>query len=277
MKLNEIFNNKNCFIFKVINFYDVDKIEEWVVEKTDYHLVPESNEDLWDAHFIVKAILSNNDYIEECYIDICIPERVSEFVFRNKENIFTIENAIENNLKAIPAVASEQYGDAELYYLKENPKLGIEILKKGKEISKNPSAIIDDLSFIYEELGKDKSKSKIVDVKDALNKFSESAILYTELEGGENHKLLNKQFVKISNCAGFLKKNNELYELKQFLEDKNLGVVAWAAYFLLTVDEELAIKKLKMIEDANIPNLSNSAKYTLKEWESGNLNIYFGK
>lgn len=277
MKLNEIFKNKNCYIFKVINFYDVDTIEEWVVEKTDYHLVPESNEDLWDAHFIVKAILSNNEYIEECYIDICIPERISEFVFRNKDNIFTIENAIENNLKAIPAVASEQYGDAELYYLKENPKLGIEILKKGKEISKNPSAIIDDLSFIYEELGKDKRKIKIIDVKDALNKFSESAILYTELEGGENHKLLNKQFDKISNCAGFLKKTNELYELKQFLEDKNLGVVAWAAYFLLTVDEELAIKKLKMIEDANIPNLSNSAKYTLKEWESGNHNIYFGK
>ena len=164
-----------------------------------------------------------------------------------------------------------------MYYLKENPKLGIEILKKGKEISKNPSSIIDDLSFIYEELGKDKRKIKILDVKDALNKFSESAILYTELEGGENYKLLNKQFDKISNCAGFLKKTNELYELKQFLEDKNLGVVAWAAYFLLTVDEELAIKKLKMIEDANIPNLSNSAKYTLKEWESGNLNIYFGK
>ena len=118
---------------------------------------------------------------------------------------------------------------------------------------------------------------KILDKKDALNKFLESAISYTELEGGENHKHLNKQFDKISNCAGFLKKNNELYELKQFLEDKNLGVVAWAAYYLLTVDEELAIKKLKMIEDANIPNLSNSAKYTLKEWESGNLNIYFGK
>ena len=91
---------------------------------------------------------------------------------------------------------------------------------------------------------------KILDKKDALNKFLESAISYTELEGGENHKHLNKQFDKISNCAGFLKKNNELYELKQFLEDKNLGVVAWAAYFLLTVDEELAIKKLKMIEDA---------------------------
>ena len=118
---------------------------------------------------------------------------------------------------------------------------------------------------------------KILDKKDALNKFLESAISYTELEGGENHKHLNKQFDKISKCAGFLKKNNELYELKQFLEDKNLGVVAWAAYYLLTVDEELAIKKLKMIEDANIPNLSNSAKYTLKEWESGNLNIYFGK
>ncbi|HBK82977.1 MAG TPA: DUF2019 domain-containing protein [Flavobacterium sp.] len=118
---------------------------------------------------------------------------------------------------------------------------------------------------------------KIIDVKDALSKFYKSAILYTELEGGENHKLLNKEFDRISNYAGFLKKNNALIELKPFLEDKNFGVVAWAAYFLLTIEEELAIKTLKMIEQAKIPNISNSAKYTLKEWESGNLNIYFGK
>lgn len=35
---------------------------------------------------------------------------------------------------------------------------------------------------------------KIVDKKDALSNFLESAILYTKLEGGENYKLLNKQF-----------------------------------------------------------------------------------
>lgn len=84
---------------------------------------------------------------------MCIPERISEFVFRNKNDNFIIENIIDNNLKTIPAVASEQYGDPELYYLKENPKLGIEILKKGKEISANPSAIDDDLTYIYEEIG----------------------------------------------------------------------------------------------------------------------------
>lgn len=153
MKLNEIFQNNDCPIYKVINFYETEKIENWVVEKTDYQLIPESNNELYDAHFVVKGFLIEGSNIEKCFIDVCIPERISEFVFRNKNDNFIIENIIDNNLKTIPAVASEQYGDPELYYLKENPKLGIEILKKGKEISANPSAIDDDLTYIYEEIG----------------------------------------------------------------------------------------------------------------------------
>jgi len=153
MKLNEIFQNNNCPIYKVINFYDTEKIEDWIVEETEYQLIPESNDKLYDAHFVVKGFLIEGSNIEKCFIDVCIPERISEFVFRNINDNFIIENIIDNNLQTIPAVASEQYGNPELYYLKENPKLGIEILKKGKEISTNPSAIEDDLTYIYEEIG----------------------------------------------------------------------------------------------------------------------------
>ena len=153
MKLNEIFENNECKIFKVINFYDTERIEDWIVVETDYQLIPESNEDLWDAYFVIKAFLVNENNIEDCFVEVCIPERISEFVFRMVDSEMIIENVIENKLQVIPAMASEQYGDPELYYLKENPKLGIEILKKGIEISTNPSAIEDDLAYIYEEIG----------------------------------------------------------------------------------------------------------------------------
>ena len=118
---------------------------------------------------------------------------------------------------------------------------------------------------------------KIKDKKDALNIFLQSATLYSELEGGENHKLLNKQFKKICGSAGFLKRTGDLKALTEFIDNENPGVCAWAAYFLLAVDEEKAKKKLKDIEKAKIPHISLSAEYTLKEWESGTLNIYFGE
>lgn len=118
---------------------------------------------------------------------------------------------------------------------------------------------------------------KFKDKQEALDVFLKSAILYTELEGGENHKLLNKQFKIICNSAGFLRNTGNLTDLKELMDNENPGVCAWAAYFLLTIDEENAKAKLKEIETLKIPHLSMSAEYTLKEWEAGNLNVYFGE
>ncbi len=46
----------------------------------------------------------------------------------------------------------------------------------------------------------------IKDDKDALEKFYTASIRYTELEGKENHKELNKNVSIIHKAAGFLKK-----------------------------------------------------------------------
>jgi hypothetical protein len=152
MELKEIFNNNNCNIYKVINFYETENIENWKIEETDYQLIPESNEDMYDAYFVIKAFVVTDDKVEDCFIDICIPERISEFIFRMVDNKLIFENTIEKKLTTVPAMASEQYGDSELYFIKQNPQIGIDILKKGIQISKNSSAINDDLTYIYEEI-----------------------------------------------------------------------------------------------------------------------------
>jgi|26BtaG_2_1085354.scaffolds.fasta_scaffold07040_4 hypothetical protein len=115
----------------------------------------------------------------------------------------------------------------------------------------------------------------IKDDKDALEKFYTASIRYTELEGKENHKELNKNVSIIHKAAGFLKKNNKLINLKPILNDPNLGVASWAALYYLTIDEELAVQRLKEIIDAKIKFVSLSAEYILKQWEDGSLEIYF--
>jgi hypothetical protein len=152
MKLNEIFTDRETLIYKVTNFYQTDKMSDWIVERTPLQLIPEwdGEEETW---LVVKGyIISGGEKTEECFIDISIPERTSEFVFRLQNNELKIQHIYEENLQTIPAMASEQYGDPDLYFIKENPQIGVEILKAGKKISTNPSAIIDDLAYIYEEL-----------------------------------------------------------------------------------------------------------------------------
>lgn len=151
MKLNEIFQNNDCAIYKVINFYEAKEIEDWILEKTEYLLIPQSCEKLWDAYFVVKALLIKNNEIENCFIDVCIPERISEFIFRMINGELVIDNIYEKNLQAIPAIASEQFGDYELYYSKENPQLGIDILKKGFEIATQKNIIAEDLGYILRD------------------------------------------------------------------------------------------------------------------------------
>ncbi len=153
MNLREMFQHTDCKIFIVTNFYESDKIEDWTVEPTDYQLIPESNHDLWDAYFVVKGfLLKDGNIIDNCFVDLGIPERVSEHCIRFIDNRVVVEYTFVSEFQTIPSVASEQYGDPELYYVKENPQLGIEILLKGKQISNNTSAIEDDLDYIYEEI-----------------------------------------------------------------------------------------------------------------------------
>lgn len=151
MKLNEIFINNDCEIFKVINFYDCEEMKDWIVEKTNFKLIPKPNENLWDAYFVVKGYIVDKNKIEDCFIDLCIPERISEFAFSMIDKELVINNIRDKNIQTIPAMASECFGNYELYYVKENPQLGIDILKKGLAIANHKNVIAEDLGYILSD------------------------------------------------------------------------------------------------------------------------------
>jgi tetratricopeptide (TPR) repeat protein len=156
MKLNEIFQNTDCKIYKVINFYDAENIENWLLEQTKYQLIPDPNDtDDYDAYFIVRGFIVSTNKIEDCFIDVCIPERISEFAFRLIDNELVIDNIYDNdkNLKTIPAMASECFGDYGLYYAEENPQLGIDILKNGLAVATHKNVVAEDLGYILRDEG----------------------------------------------------------------------------------------------------------------------------
>jgi tetratricopeptide (TPR) repeat protein len=152
MELNEIFKNQDCLIYRVINFFDVEKMEEWILEETKYQLIPDPNDATnYVGYFVVRGFIVNANIIESCFIDVCIPERISEFAIRLLNNELVIDNIYDKGIKTIPAMASECFGDYELYYAKENPQLGIDILKKGLAIATHKNVIAEDLGYVLRD------------------------------------------------------------------------------------------------------------------------------
>ena len=66
-------------------------------------------------------------------------------------------------------------------------------------------------------------------------------------------------------------KTNEVTKILELLEDEDLWVQLWAASHSLEIDEVKALKKLTEIQEAGIPLVSSSAKYTIEAWNAGEL------
>lgn len=60
-------------------------------------------------------------------------------------------------------------------------------------------------------------------------------------------------------------------ELFRLYEDVDPWVQWWAAAHTLEVDDVRAIAKLEQLEHSGIPLVSSGARYTIQEWENGEL------
>ena len=116
---------------------------------------------------------------------------------------------------------------------------------------------------------------KIRDKGQALTIFIESAIEHTKGSQNGDYKIANKNFIKVTKSAKYLRDNDALNELDQLLEHEEKGVQLWALTYLLSTSECLAKQKLIEIRDSNLTHYSFDAKMILQEWESGNLELQF--
>jgi len=146
MKLKDIFIDKSTKVFVVTNQESENELE-WIIEPTSFELIPEEEQ----IYFVVAKLISPTKTIE-CYIGIVTPERIADAIIKQDEFGHTIiEDLAKQDGTVIPLVASECYGDYELYYSKENPQIGIDILKAGLNKAKNINVVAQDLGYVLRD------------------------------------------------------------------------------------------------------------------------------
>lgn len=149
MKLKDIFNDINTKVF-VVTDQDDDNELNWIIESTDFELLPEE-----ENIYFVKAKQVFADTTTDCYIGVVTPERIAETVIkRNAKGETNAESIYDQEQTIIPAVASDCFGVYELYYAKENPQIGIDILKDGLTKATNKNVVAEDLGYILRDEGR---------------------------------------------------------------------------------------------------------------------------
>ena len=157
MKLRDIYKDGLTKVF-IVTEQDDDNELNWTVEPTDYELIHEEAN-----YYLVKAYEVSQNGKTDCYIGVMTPERIAEVVIKQNSNGQTeIESIYDQEKSIIPAIASDCFGDYELFYSKENPQLGIDILKSAITKATNKNVVAEDLGYILRDEGR---------VKEAIEAF----------------------------------------------------------------------------------------------------------
>ena len=147
MKVKDIFTDSKVKVFVVTNQDDENELN-WDIESTDFEVLPDE-----DNVYIVKALQILPDSTIDCFLEIVAPERITEKVIKRTTNgqviaTYDIEGTV------IPAVASDCFGIYELYYAKENPQIGINVLENGLDKATNKNVVAEDLGYILRDEGR---------------------------------------------------------------------------------------------------------------------------
>jgi hypothetical protein len=146
MRLREIFKDKNTNIFIVTDQSDENELN-WTIEPTDNELIPEE-----ENIYFTKAKEVWADKTIDCYLGVMTPERIAETVVKTDSNGQVVcESIYDQEHTVIPIVASDCYGDYSLFYSKENPEIGIQVLKAGLSKAKNKNIVAEDLGYILRD------------------------------------------------------------------------------------------------------------------------------
>ncbi|MBE9585959.1 hypothetical protein IM792_16010 [Mucilaginibacter sp. JRF] len=197
MKLQDIFNFKDIKIFTVTDDSDDDQFN-WIINPTDFDLIPED-----EGYYFVKAFIVTEANTTDCFLGILTPERFAEQVVISTNGQVTIESIYDIDGSVIPVVAAECFGNYELYYAKENPQIGIDILKSGLTHAVNKSVIAEDLGYILRDEGRTSEAIEAFKISEENTPsseyiYNELAELYREI-GDTNNQIKYEQLFNAGN------------------------------------------------------------------------------
>ncbi len=148
MRIKDIVTKKtDVNIFTVVKEKS-DNPLDWKIKTRKDKLIPDT-----EAHCIVRAkMIDKEKNVSDCFINISLPERIVDYVIYQTDLGLEYKESYELADKdVIPAVASEAFGDYELYYSKNAPDVGIEILRQSLNLTEDPSVIAEDLGYILRD------------------------------------------------------------------------------------------------------------------------------
>lgn len=145
MNIQDIFSIRDTKVFVVTNDSSTDELS-WEVEPMNQDLIP--NE---EGIYFVAAKQVYTDKTVDCFFGVMTPERIAETVIKLVDDKVSAESIYDQKTAVIPAIASKCFGDYNLYYAKENPKIGIEVLRTALAIHPTVATIAEDLGYILRD------------------------------------------------------------------------------------------------------------------------------
>jgi tetratricopeptide (TPR) repeat protein len=176
--LNAIAANPGVNFFRVLDAH-ANHPPDWELEPLPSDLLSDTDS---DGLHVMKALdVLPEGTIRECYIDINLPERISDYaVFPSKHSLrFGRHNEFLGEI--LPAVALDCFVLYELFYSRQRPEIGIEILKWGLEIAKRKGYIAEDLGYIFRDERRFREAAEMF--KTAVEEGPSSYFIYGELAG----------------------------------------------------------------------------------------------
>jgi hypothetical protein len=114
--------------------------------------------------------------------------------------------------------------------------------------------------------------TKIKDIPTALSLFEEAATKHAEATMQGDYKTGNKNYDKVVKVVSYLKAQDSIDELLQYLNHDIVGIRLAAATYLLPKYEKKGIEVLEGISKSS-DFFSFIAETTLNEWRKGNLKL----
>ncbi|GAB2682027.1 hypothetical protein GCM10027036_40610 [Flavihumibacter cheonanensis] len=145
MNIQDIFSIRDTYVFVVTNDSSADELS-WEVEPTNQDLIPNV-----EGIYFVAAKKVYTDKTVDCFLGVMTPERIAETVIKLVDDKVFAESIYDQKTAVIPAVASKCFGDYNLYYAKENPQIGIDVLRTALATHSTVATIAEDLGYILRD------------------------------------------------------------------------------------------------------------------------------
>ena len=209
MKLAEMLFRTASKIFEVVDSDLADDYHNWNLVPLEGQTLAKENtlSGLADGYFVLEGLMVHADgTVEQAYIDVVLPERNIDwhFLLRN-EGVVRGRGTLIPNAQVIPAVAIEQFGVYDQYYVKGKAEVGMKVLRDGLAAAKSKGPIALDLAYILRD---EKRYAESVEAFTLAIKqgegvdyfcYSERAKLFTKLN---NYEAADRDWKEVERMAG---------------------------------------------------------------------------